>query len=114
MIAFSLPRESARNYNVQSWIGSESADSQYGFTMKSFMPRVLLFSNTTGYQANAFKEAAERMGTSLGLRTHRRHVLEDPWQDGAIPMRFEDPQDSAEKIADFANRHPVDGIVAIG
>ena len=82
--------------------------------MKSFMPRVLLFSNTTGYQANAFKEAAERMGISIALATDRCHVLEDPWQDGAIPMRFEDPQDSAEKIADFAKRHPVDGIVAIG
>ena len=66
------------------------------------MPRVLLFSNTTGYQANAFKEAAERMGVSIALATDRCHVLEDPWQDGAIPMRFEEPQDSAEKIADFA------------
>ncbi len=82
--------------------------------MKAFMPRVLLFSNTTGYQANAFKEAAERMGISIALATDRCHVLEDPWQDGAIPMRFEEPQDSAEKIADFAERHPIDGIVAIG
>jgi biotin carboxylase len=82
--------------------------------MKSFMPRVLLFSNTTGYQANAFKEAAERMGTPIALATDRCHVLEDPWQDGAIPMRFEEPQESVEKIADFAKRHPVDGIVAIG
>ncbi len=78
------------------------------------MPRVLLFSNTTGYQANAFKEAAERMGISIALATDRCHVLEDPWQDGAIPMRFEEPQDSAQKIADFAKRHPIDGIVAIG
>ena len=82
--------------------------------MKAFMPRVLLFSNTTGYQANAFKEAAERMGISIALATDRCHVLEDPWQDGAIPMRFEEPQDSAEKIADFAKRHPIAGIVAIG
>ena len=78
------------------------------------MPRVLLFSNTTGYQANAFKEAAERLGISIALATDRCHVLEDPWQDGAIPMRFEEPQDSAEKIADFAKRHPIAGIVAIG
>ncbi len=82
--------------------------------MKLFMPRVLLFSNTTGYQANAFKEAAERMGVSITLATDRCHVLEDPWQDGAIPMRFEEPQESADKIADFAKRYPVDGIVAIG
>jgi biotin carboxylase len=82
--------------------------------MKALMPRVLLFSNTTGYQANAFKTAAERIGISIALATDRCHVLEDPWGDGAIPVRFQEPQESAEKIADFAKRYPVDGIVAIG
>ena len=78
------------------------------------MPRVLLLSNTTGYQANAFKAAAERLGVSIALATDRCHVLEDPWGDGAIPVRFQEPQESAEKIADFARRYPFDGIVAIG
>ncbi len=78
------------------------------------MPRVLLLSNTTGYQANAFKEAAERMGVSIALATDRCHVLEDPWGDGAIPVRFQEPRESAEKIADFARRYPFDGIVGIG
>lgn len=78
------------------------------------MPRVLLLSTTTGYQANAFKAAAERMGVSIALATDRCHVLEDPWGDGAIPVRFQEPEESAEKIADFARRYPFDGIVAIG
>ena len=78
------------------------------------MPRILLLSNTTGYQANAFKEAAERMRVSIALATDRCHVLEDPWGDGAIPVRFQEPQESSEKIADFARRYPFDAIVAIG
>jgi hypothetical protein len=78
------------------------------------MARILLLSNTTGYQANAFKAAAEGMGVSIALATDRCHVLEDPWGDGAIPVRFEEPQESAEKIADFARRYPFNGIVAIG
>ena len=78
------------------------------------MPRVLLLSNTTGYQANAFKAAAERLGVSIALATDRCHVLEDPWGDGAIPVRFQEPQESAERIVDFARRYAFDGIVAIG
>ena len=54
------------------------------------------------------------MGLSIVLATDRCHVLEDPWEDGAIPVRFQEPHASAEKIADFARRYPFDGIVAIG
>jgi ATP-grasp domain-containing protein/L-aminoacid ligase-like protein len=78
------------------------------------MSRILLLSNTTGYQANAFKAAAERMGVSIALATDRCHVLEDPWDDGALPVRFDEPQESADKITDFARRNPFHGIVAIG
>src|SRR5579883_2807914 len=78
------------------------------------MARVLLLSNTTGYQANAFKAAAERIGVEIVLASDRCHVLEDPWGDGAIPVRFQEPQQSAEKIADFARRYSIDAVVAIG
>ncbi len=78
------------------------------------MSRILLLSNTTGYQANAFKTAAERMGVSIALATDRCHVLEDPWEDGALPVRFDEPQESADNITDFARRNPLKGIVAIG
>src|SRR5690242_14469918 len=78
------------------------------------MSRILLLSNTTGYQANAFKAAAERIGISIALATDRCHVLEDPWDDGAFPVRFDEPQESADKITDFARRNPFHGSVAIG
>jgi len=78
------------------------------------MSRLLLLTNTTGYQAKAFRDAAQKMGISLALATDRCHVLEDPWQDGAIAVRFQEPEESARSILDFARHNPVDGITAIG
>src|SRR5471030_1572146 len=76
--------------------------------------RVLLLFTTTGYQAAAFKEAAEGLGVALVAGSDRCHVLDDPWRDGAIPLRFEDPDASAETIIRYAGEQPFDAIVAIG
>ncbi|MBI3666613.1 MAG: ATP-grasp domain-containing protein [Acidobacteria bacterium] len=78
------------------------------------MPRLLLLSTTTGYQARAFRDAAARIGVPLALASDRCHVLEDPWQDGAFPVRFERPQESARKIVEYARESPLAGLVAIG
>lgn len=98
---------------VAGYFGQECPATQAANTIKT-MPRVLLLSNTTGYQADAFKAAATKLGIGIVLATDRCHVLEDPWGDGAIPVRFQEPQESAQKIAAFARRYPFDGIVAIG
>ncbi len=74
------------------------------------MPRILLIAATTGYQTQAFVEASERMGFELALATDRCHVLDDPWGDAAIAVRFEDPESAVERLAEEA----VDGIVALG
>lgn len=73
--------------------------------------RLLLVAATTGYQTRAFAEAAERLGFDLALATDRCHVLEDPWGDRALPLRFEDPEAAADAIAQHGT---IDGIVAIG
>jgi hypothetical protein len=73
--------------------------------------RLLLIGATTGYQTRVFAEAAERLGYELILATDRCHVLDDPWGDSAIPLRFEDPAGAAETVAKEAR---VDGIVAVG
>jgi hypothetical protein len=78
------------------------------------MTRLLLLSNTTGYQANAFREAAERIGVPITLATDRCHVLDDPWGDAAIPVKFHDPDASAEVIAKQSQMTPFTAIVAIG
>lgn len=75
------------------------------------MKRLLLIGATTGYQTRAFAGAAERLGYELALATDRCHVLDDPWGDRAIALRFEDPNGAAATLAEQAR---VDGIVALG
>jgi hypothetical protein len=78
------------------------------------MPRVLLLATTTGYQTRAFGEAAERLGIELVFATDRCHMLEDPWQDSALPIRFYDESGSAAAILDVAATRPFDGVLAVG
>ncbi len=73
--------------------------------------RLLLIGATTGYQTRAFADAAERLGYELVLATDRCHVLDDPWGDRAIALRFEDPPGAADVLAAQTR---VDGIVAVG
>jgi biotin carboxylase len=73
------------------------------------MPRILLVATTTGYQTRSFAAAANRLGVEVVLATDRCHVLEDPWRDNAIPVRFEDPEMAAQALAEL----DVDGIVAV-
>ena len=78
------------------------------------MTRVLVLATTTGYQTRAFGEAAERLGVELVFATDRCHLIEDPWQDGAIPIRFYDEDASAAAILEAAKARPIDGIVVVG
>jgi biotin carboxylase len=73
--------------------------------------RVVLVAATTGYQTQMFSAAAERAGINLVLATDRCHVLEDPWGDQAIPIRFDDPDRAAELLEEAGH---IDGIVAVG
>src|ERR1700730_2400463 len=76
--------------------------------------RLLVLCTTTGYQTCAFIEAAQKLGLSITFGTNRCHVLDDPWKDGALPLRFEDPEASAPRVCVLLLLHPLDGIVSIG
>lgn len=73
--------------------------------------RLLLVAATTGYQTRAFAAAGERLGYDIRLATDRCTELGDPWGDGAIAVKFHDPEAGAEEIAAAG---PFDGIVAVG
>src|SRR5260370_41170407 len=73
--------------------------------------KLLLIGATTGYQTRVFGDAAERLGLELQLATDRCHVLDDPWGDHALALRFEDPEGAARTIAAESQG---DGIVAVG
>src|SRR6516225_12221383 len=75
------------------------------------MKKVLLVAATTGYQVRSFSSAAQKLGIELILATDRCHVLEDPWGDQAVAIRFDDPQPG---IADLKARAPFAGVIAVG
>src|SRR5258705_12833129 len=76
--------------------------------------RVLVLAATTGYQTRTFGEAAERLGVELVFATDRCHLIEDPWQDAAIPIRFHDEDASVAAIFDAAALRRIGGVVAVG
>ena len=82
-------------------------------TLKGEKRRLLLLTTTTGYQTRAFVQTAEKLGLAVVFGSDRCHVLDDPWQDGALALKFEDPGPSAAKIVEYARCQPVDAIVAL-
>jgi hypothetical protein len=78
------------------------------------MTRVLLLATTTGYQTRAFGEAAERLGVELVFATDRCHLIDDPWRDGAIAIRFYDEAASVAAILKVAQAQPIDGVLVVG
>ena len=76
--------------------------------------RILLLFSTTGYNAEDFVKAAKKLGVEVIPGTDRCYVLDDPWMDGAIPLRFGNPQRSAQAILRYCEKNPIDAILAIG
>src|SRR6185369_7174049 len=78
--------------------------------MESVPKHLLLFAATTGYQIRVFAEAAHRLGFDLTLATNRCHVLEDPWNDRAVAVKFDRIAESLDALKGLQ----VDGIAAVG
>src|SRR6478736_2864233 len=78
------------------------------------MTRLLVLATTTGYQTRAFGEAAEKLGVELVFATDRCHLIDDPWQDHAIPIRFYDEDASVAAILESAALRPIDGLIVVG
>src|SRR5574337_114951 len=76
--------------------------------------RLLILASKLGYQTRSFAEAAGRLGVEAVFGTDRCHQLDDPWADGALPLRFEQPEQAARNVVAQARARPVDGILALG
>jgi len=76
--------------------------------------RIVLLATTTGYQTRSFGEAAVRQGVELVFATDRCHLLDDPWRDAAIPIRFHREDESVEALVAAARRDPIDGLLVVG
>jgi len=76
--------------------------------------RILLLFTTTGYNAGDFARAAEKLKVEVVPGTDRCRVLDDPWCDKAIPLRFGETQRSVRAIVEYAEHRPINAIVAVG
>src|SRR3989449_11586729 len=41
-------------------------------------------------------------------------MIDDPWRDGAVPIRFYDEDRSVASIIELARLRPIDGILVVG
>ena len=76
--------------------------------------RLMLLYTTTGYEAREFIRTAQQLGVETVLGSDRCEVLDDPWEDDAVPLRFERPQEAAQRIVDIAGQHSVTAILPVG
>jgi len=78
------------------------------------MSRLLILASKLGYQTRSFAEAAKALGVDVIFASDRCHQLEDPWADGAIAVRFDEPEEAARRIVQQSLVRPVDGLIALG
>jgi len=78
------------------------------------MSRLLILASKLGYQTRSFAEAAKALGIDVVFASDRCHQLEDPWADGAISVRFDEPEGSARRIVKQSLVRPIDGLIALG
>jgi biotin carboxylase len=72
--------------------------------------RLLLIAETTGYQIRVFAEAARRIGAEVTLATDRCHVMDDPWGDHAVAVKFARIAESVQALR--GKRY--DAVAAVG
>jgi biotin carboxylase len=77
-------------------------------------PRLLLLASKMGYQTRSFAEAAKRVGVDVTIGSDRCHQLSDPWSDGAIALRFDQPETAAQELANGIRGAAASGILALG
>ena len=73
--------------------------------------RLLLFAATTGYQIREFASAGARLGIDIALATDRCLRMDDPWGDGALPVKFD--HRLAATVEALRGMH-FDGVAAVG
>jgi biotin carboxylase len=79
--------------------------------MEAVSKQLLLFAATTGYQIREFASAGRRLGIDITLATDRCVRMDDPWGDGALPVKFD--QRMAGTLEALRDMH-FDAVAAVG
>jgi biotin carboxylase len=91
---------------------SDSASFPQNALMKP--KRLLLLTSKLGYQTRSFSDAARKLGVEIVFATDRCHQLDDPWNDRAIAVHFEEPESAAYSILETLRANEPDGVLALG
>jgi biotin carboxylase len=77
--------------------------------------RLLLLTSKLGYQTRSFVEAAEKLGMHVVFGSDRCHQLRNPWGDGAIALKFEDADESSQRVIEVASaERGFDAVISLG
>jgi len=76
------------------------------------MQRLLLLMTTTTYRAQAFLDAAKRLGIPVTVGSERPQVLAAVNPAGHLILDFSAPEDATQTIVEFAKAYPIGGVVA--
>src|ERR1700686_1308568 len=76
--------------------------------------RLLLLTSKLGYQTRSFSDAARKLRVEIMFATDRCHQLDDPWNDRAIAVHFEEPEVAAFSILETSRGNEPDGVLALG
>jgi biotin carboxylase len=76
--------------------------------------RLLLLTSKLGYQTRSFADAATKLDAGILYATDRCHQLDDPWNDRAIAVHFENPEAAALSIYEMLRGDEPDGVLALG
>ena len=81
--------------------------------MPTSTSRLLLLLPTTTYRTEAFVDAASKLGVELVCASERPSALQELAPEALVTLDFRDPVASAETVARFARRRPIDAVVAV-
>lgn len=81
--------------------------------MASAPARLLLLLPTTTYRTQAFVEAAGALGVELVCAAEQPSTFEALVPEGLLTLDFADPAGAAQTVARFAERRPLDAVVAV-
>src|SRR5262245_53743865 len=77
------------------------------------MPRVLLLLPTTTYRAEAFMQAARRLGGHVTVGSEEPSTMSEFNPSGLVTLDFKNPARAAEQVQQFAADYPISAIVPV-
>ncbi|MDQ6732565.1 MAG: ATP-grasp domain-containing protein, partial [Nitrospirota bacterium] len=77
------------------------------------MPRVLLLLPSTTYRAEAFLDAACKLGLDITVGLEKTAVLIDRPQFDWLALNFSESERSADAVVEYAHSHPIHAVLGV-